>query len=96
MTLAFTMLAFIDSFRGQELIFQEGRQLLPFSNCIDGCTVPFDVITDCSNVELAGNECICIPLVLFKKGSDTVSSCKEQHEPVIAAWRDPRSFKKLV
>jgi hypothetical protein len=54
------------------------------------------MITDCDIVEPAGNECICIPRVLFKVRIDTASSSKEQHELVITGLRDPHSFKKLV
>ena len=46
--------------------------------------------------EPAGNECICIPRVLFKVHIDTASSSKDSHELVLAGLRDPHSFKKLV
>jgi hypothetical protein len=58
--------------------------------------VPFDKITDCDIVEPAGNECLCIPRVLFKVRVDTASSNKEHHELVLAGLKDPHSFKKLV
>jgi hypothetical protein len=54
------------------------------------------MITDCDIVEPAGNECICIPRILFKVHIDTASSSKESHELVLAGLKDPHSFKKLV
>ena len=58
--------------------------------------MPFDKITDCGVVEPAGNECLCIPRVLFKVRIDTASSSKDQHELVLAGIRNPHEFKKLV
>ena len=58
--------------------------------------MPFDKITDCGVVEPAGNECLCIPRVLFKVRIDTASSSKDQHELVLAGLKNPHEFKKLV
>lgn len=59
-------------------------------------TVPFDKINDCEIVEPAGNECLCIPRVLFRVRVDTASSSKGQHELVLAGLQNPHEFKKLV
>ena len=54
------------------------------------------MITDCDIKEPAGNDCICIPRVLFTVHIDTASSSNENHELVLAGLQDPHSFKKLV
>ena len=58
--------------------------------------MPFDKITDCDILEPAGNECLCIPRILFKVRIDTASSSQDRHELVIAGLKNPHEFKKLV
>lgn len=58
--------------------------------------VPFDKITDCDVVEPAGNDCFCVPRVLYTVHVDTASSSQERHELVLAGLKDPHNFKKLV
>jgi len=52
--------------------------------------------SDCDIQEPAGNECICIPRVLFNVRVDTASSGQDRHELVLAGLKDPFGFKKLV